>query len=190
MNLADELRKLQELHLKGALTDDEFAAAKAQVLDQSRPPAPAAQGGVERHLQTIAQQNEVAQLDREWEIARESFMVTGKHGHRHLPTQAGSLVMGVVIGLFGLFWTAMAFGVTGAMAGHGGFPGGSPGGLAAIFPFFGILFIVVGVGMSLYSFSKATQYADAERQYRTRRAELLTRGPHTPDDEPADSNWG
>jgi hypothetical protein len=33
MNIADELRKLQELHSKGALTDEEFAKAKAEILD-------------------------------------------------------------------------------------------------------------------------------------------------------------
>jgi hypothetical protein len=33
MNLADELRKLQELHETGALTDEEFARAKATLLD-------------------------------------------------------------------------------------------------------------------------------------------------------------
>jgi hypothetical protein len=33
MNIADELRKLQELHSSGALTDEEFAQAKAAVLN-------------------------------------------------------------------------------------------------------------------------------------------------------------
>ena len=33
MNIADELRKLQELHSSGALTDEEFAQAKAAVLE-------------------------------------------------------------------------------------------------------------------------------------------------------------
>jgi hypothetical protein len=38
MTLADELRKLEELHRSGALTDEEFAQAKAAVLN-SAPPA-------------------------------------------------------------------------------------------------------------------------------------------------------
>ncbi|MCU0927650.1 MAG: PspC domain-containing protein [Burkholderiaceae bacterium] len=42
MNLADELAKLQELHARGALSDDEFARAKAKLLDTrpSSPPPP------------------------------------------------------------------------------------------------------------------------------------------------------
>jgi hypothetical protein len=37
MNIADELRKLQELHSTGALTDEEFAQAKAAVLEGAPP---------------------------------------------------------------------------------------------------------------------------------------------------------
>ncbi len=40
MALSDELAKLQELHQRGGLTDDEFARAKARLLD-----GPAAAGG-------------------------------------------------------------------------------------------------------------------------------------------------
>jgi phage shock protein PspC (stress-responsive transcriptional regulator) len=39
MTLADELARLQELHARGALSDDEFARAKAKLLDP-RPPPP------------------------------------------------------------------------------------------------------------------------------------------------------
>ena len=35
MNIADELQKLQELRQSGAINDDEFARAKASLLDQS-----------------------------------------------------------------------------------------------------------------------------------------------------------
>lgn len=42
MNWAEQLEKLQELHQQGALTDDEYAAAKARVI-RDLGPAPAAQ---------------------------------------------------------------------------------------------------------------------------------------------------
>jgi len=46
MALSDELAKLQDLHQRGALTDDEFSRAKARVLDgaasSAEPPAAAA----------------------------------------------------------------------------------------------------------------------------------------------------
>jgi hypothetical protein len=40
MSMADELKKLQELHASGALSDEEYAQAKARILNA--PPAPAA----------------------------------------------------------------------------------------------------------------------------------------------------
>lgn len=46
MALSDELAKLQDLHQRGALTDDEFSRAKARVLDgvasSTEPPSAAA----------------------------------------------------------------------------------------------------------------------------------------------------
>ena len=33
MNIADELQKLQQLHQSGAISDEEYAAAKAKLLD-------------------------------------------------------------------------------------------------------------------------------------------------------------
>lgn len=179
MRLIDELDKLSKLHASGALTDDEFAAAKAKVIEGHAAGQPASTG-IEDQLLVIAQQNEVAELDREWEIARKSYMVPGKYGHRHIPSQVGSVVVGVVIGLFGVFWTVFAFGITGAMASHGN--AGGPFALVSFFPLFGILFTVVGVGMCIYSFGRATDYAKAEREYRERRAKLVANRPNPPHD--------
>jgi phage shock protein C len=41
MMLSDELTKLQELHQRGVLTDDEFARAKARLLGENEAPAAA-----------------------------------------------------------------------------------------------------------------------------------------------------
>lgn len=40
MTLSDELTKLQDLHQRGGLTDEEFARAKARLLDASPAAAP------------------------------------------------------------------------------------------------------------------------------------------------------
>ena len=40
MSLADELAKLEQLHASGALSDDEFARAKARLLDARPTPPP------------------------------------------------------------------------------------------------------------------------------------------------------
>jgi hypothetical protein len=67
MNIADELRKLQALHHSGALTDDEFAAAKAAVLaGQARGEESAGEQAMQRQLDELKLENELARLDREW----------------------------------------------------------------------------------------------------------------------------
>ena len=49
MNIADELAKLQQLHQTGGLSDDEYAKAKAALLDRQSPaaaPAPSGEAAV------------------------------------------------------------------------------------------------------------------------------------------------
>jgi hypothetical protein len=159
MTIADELRKLQELHEAGSLTDAEFAAAKAKVLSsQAAGSGAGTDPAMKRHLKDIKRHNDVEQLDRQWALERDQYMVAGNYGVRHLPSKGMSVLGGVVIAVFGIFWTAMA---------------ANMGGGASFFPLFGLLFVAVGVGMSIYSFTKASQYEEAHARYRRRRAELL-----------------
>jgi len=161
MSIADELRKLQDLHRTGALTDEEFAAAKAAVLAGGRPgsaPGEALQG----HIELIERQNEVARLDREWQSERERYMVAGRYGYRYIPTRGMSVLGGVAITAFGILWTVMAASMVGLA-----------GGVFALFPLFGVLFTLMGIGVSVYSYTKAGQYEAAERAYRQRRARLM-----------------
>jgi hypothetical protein len=153
MSIADELLKLNRLHQEGMLSDEEFEKAKAAVLV-----APLAHPGAD-HLEEIRNQNEVAQLDREWQNERERYMVVGRYGTRSIPNRATSLIGGVVIAGFGTLWTIMAASM------------GAPG----LFPLFGVLFVLAGVGMSVYSFIKAGEYEQAYRRYQERRAALLNR---------------
>jgi Short C-terminal domain len=156
VNIADELQKLQNLHRSGALTDAEFAAAKAAVL------AGETAGGdqapdMNAHLEEIKLQNEVARLDREWELERERYMVSGRYGRREVPTRGASAIGGFLIVGFGILWTAFA----------------ATMGAPIFFPLFGIIFILAGVGMSIYSYTKAGEYEQAYQAYRRRRARLL-----------------
>jgi hypothetical protein len=154
MSIADELLKLNRLHQEGMLTDEEFEKAKAAVLvaPLANPPAD--------ELAEIRRQNEVAQLDREWQIERERYMMTSRYGGRYAPNRATSLIGGIIIAAFGTFWTITAFGM------------GAPG----LFPLFGVLFVLGGIGVSAYSFIKAGEYEQAYRRYQQRRASLVNRG--------------
>lgn len=109
---------------------------------------------IEEDLAELTYRQTLEDIDREWEQEREQYMVTNKHGHRHIPSMAGSGIGCVVIVGFGLFWTVMASQV-----------GGGP------FALFGVLFIVIGVVTSVISYNKAEAYRSAERDYHLRRAD-------------------
>src|SRR5687768_11739867 len=102
MSIADELSKLEDLRRRGVLNESEFEKAKAAVLAGGA--APAGDAPVVEHLSAqlaeVRYQNELARLDREWEIDREQYMITTKYGRRHVPTPGGSIAGAVIIGVF------------------------------------------------------------------------------------------
>jgi hypothetical protein len=122
------------------------------------------------HLQRADRRDALEDLEREWNREKESYMVTGKHGVRHIPTRTQSAIAGIVITIFGVFWTLMALGITGGLFGAGPGPFGLIG---CLFPAFGVLFIVLGVYRSLSAYDKASRYERAEATYLQRRQALL-----------------
>jgi hypothetical protein len=163
MSIADELRKLGELHQSGALTDAEFAQAKARVLAGER----AQDGGpqdetLREHLSELKRENELARLDREWQMERDRYQMSGRYGGRYTPTKASGIIMAVVTAGFGVVWTVMAAGM-----------GGGIGGPGAIFPLFGVVFVLVGIGVGAFTFFRARQFEDAQQRYQRRRAMIL-----------------
>jgi hypothetical protein len=160
MDLADELRKLEELHRARSLTDEEFARAKAAVLaDSGTPPA----GALGEQLAELRRENEVARLDREWEQERRQYLVAGRYGRSYEPTPGMSILSGVLVVGFGVLWTAMTAGLM-----------GGPGGGFGFFPLFGVVFIVVGLAVSVASYGKAVRYRQAYEAYQERRQQLLS----------------
>jgi hypothetical protein len=177
MSIADEIRKLQELRRTGALTEDEFTKAKAAVLAGSAADG-AAFGGAseaghevaEQQLAELRLQNAVDRLDREWQLQREQYMIANNYGVRQIPSQGVSIIGGAAVVGFGIFWTIMAANM-----------GGGFGGAFDIFPLFGVIFIVAGIGISIYSFTKASQYQRANAEYQRRRRQLLSGGTELAD---------
>jgi hypothetical protein len=119
------------------------------------------------NLQVIELQNDLERLDREWESQKEGYMVSGKHGHRYLPSTGGSVFGGVIIIIFGIVWTTIASGI--AHVGSG-FP--NMGGLG-LFPLFGLLFIGGGIYTIVNGSSKASAYQSAEQDYQQQRQRLI-----------------
>jgi hypothetical protein len=177
MSIADELAKLEELRRSGALSEPEFARAKALLLNSSASP-PGQQTGdhLSEHLEEVRFQNELARLDREWASEREQYMVIDRYGRRHIPTTGGSVIGGVIVVGFGVVWTIFAFllAQNGSefLANH---PMAGPGEwlFPWLFPCFGVVFIIAGIAMSVSAHAKAQRYEQASQAYQRRRSELL-----------------
>jgi hypothetical protein len=182
MSIADELAKLEELRRSGALTEAEFASAKKALLAAPAAPAAAPEPALGDHLAAqldeVRFQNELAQLDREWEIERERYTVAGRYGVRYVPTTGGAAVGGLLVVGFGIIWTIMAFvmaqGGSRFLANHP-MAGESESMIPWLFPIFGVLFIVAGVVMTVSAHAKAQKYEQAHAAYQRRRRELLAR---------------
>ena len=116
----------------------------------------------------LTRQNQIAELDRRWEQQREAYMVRGKNGRVHLPSEGSSLLAGLVIGVFGCIWTVLAIGIT------SGAPSVGPFAIIKVaFPAFGILFVIGGVTTSMRNYQKAQEYHAARRQFEAERQRLM-----------------
>ncbi len=123
------------------------------------------QSNQQQMLQKLAQlerQNQLEEIDREWERERKKYMTTLKNGQRVEPTELGSLAFGIVAGIFGIIWTISTFSMTAAMPAGMGF---------RWFSLFGLLFVVFGIGSAFYGYSRAKDYRTAYRRYLQRRSE-------------------
>lgn len=106
------------------------------------------------HLAALRHEQELERIDREWERERESLMSTSKRGESYVPTVAAGVLAMVIGGGFGIFWTVS----TASM--------GAP----FFFPLFGVVFIVLAIGLGLANIDKAGKYQRAEQRYHQRRA--------------------
>lgn len=164
MNLSEELAKLQSLHWNGALTDEEFTRAKDRLLAKD---GAAASPAVSLRLELEA---ELERIDREWNMERENYLVSGKHGTRHVPSKTGSIVGGIFVTMFSLFWITMAVGITGVMPNEGPFS------VAKVaFPLFGLCFLGFAIAAVMKGYSKADQMEVGEKAWQQRRAEVEAR---------------
>lgn len=166
MSLVDELAKLEQLHRSGALSDNEFSQAKAALLNQATAGAEQSHGEhLADHLAEVHYQNELAQIDREWQIERQQHLIRGRFGAVQEPSAGMGIGVAVGGGLFGTFWLIMAVAITAVMPDFGPFSAAK-----VIFPLVGVLFIGVAIGFGIYVYSRAQKYQQAFAAYKERRA--------------------
>jgi hypothetical protein len=168
MGLADELQKLEDLRSRGTLSDAEFGQAKAALLAGRADPAERPLGQhLSDQLAAVRDQNELARIDREWEIERQQYLVADRYGRRHVPTAGMGIGSAVVGGVFGVIWTVMAVAVTSAAPDFGPFAI-----VRVVFPLFGVVFVAAAIGWGVYCLSRARKYDAAFRLYQARRRQV------------------
>jgi hypothetical protein len=164
MSLVDELAKLEELRRSGALSEAEFTKAKAALLSGAT--AGSEQQLVEHLADDLAEvkyQNELAQLDREWEIERRQYLIPSQYGTLE-PTTGIGFATAFLGGLFGMLVTiVMAVQIT----------SGSPDfGYKVFFTLCGVVITVAFIGYGMKLNSTAQKYQEAFAEYKARRARV------------------
>ncbi len=110
-------------------------------------------------LDELTCQNELARIDREWDIEQQTYLRTGRYGQRYRPTVGMSIFTGVVAVIGGGIWTLFTLSITSGMGGFG-----------VVFPIFGVFFVAMGVGMAIYNYNLATRYEQGYQAYQERPA--------------------
>lgn len=174
MGIADELQKLDELHRNGTLTDEEFAQAKTRLLTE-----PAAQANppigsfLEEQLANVSYQNDLARLDREWDIERRQYEVVGRYGRRYIPT-TGTAFASALVGLFGVIFTGIA--IVGSKAiGQFGLMHPPNQWVEFVLPGIGIVFTLIAIGSSFNQFLRSQNCSSGYARYQARRQERIDR---------------
>lgn len=115
---------------------------------------------IEDKLDVLHREQKLAALDREWDKEQESFKMRSKDGSTHLPSKTGGIFSGVIACGIGIFVMTIDFGNAGSQ-GPGGF-----------FVMLGFLFMIIGVGMTVWQLQKADAYEKAKRRYENRRQQI------------------
>src|SRR6478736_2979854 len=110
-------------------------------------------------IKVLELQNELERLDREWGSRRETLLVRNQRGGVSEPSAAGSLLVGIVVVGFGIFWISMA-------VSHGA---------PAFFPLFGLVFIGAAIFNIINGTVKAGAYQNGLSDYERRRQQLVGR---------------
>jgi hypothetical protein len=106
----------------------------------------------------IKARERLEQIDREWMIQRERFMVRDKQGSS-IPSTGGAVIGSIVVAVFGIFWTIMAISM------------GAP----CFVPLFGVFFVVMGIANGISASNKAAGYSSAEAAYQEERDRALSK---------------
>jgi uncharacterized Zn finger protein (UPF0148 family) len=109
------------------------------------------------NLKVIELQNELERLDREWEMKKELYYVSGKYGSRSRPSPVGAVMVGIIGLVFMSFWISTTSSI------------GAP----SFFPIFGVIGICILIFNVVSNLNKAESLKRAEETYEHQRTSLL-----------------
>ncbi len=111
------------------------------------------------NLKVIELQNDLERLDREWTHDRNGFLSRDKNGNLSEPSAIGSIIIGMVVIIFGIFFigTAMSHGAP------------------SFQPMFGLAFIGMAVFGIIRGTTNAGNYRTRLNDYETQRHTLISR---------------
>lgn len=109
-----------------------------------------------KEVAELRYQNELARIDREWEIERRQYLVERKNGAPTEPTSESAIIRGLLFAVAGI--------VVGALMGSNG------GGLAALA--IGFVVAVAGIVSALQGAQKAADFERARLAYVARRGSV------------------
>ena len=108
--------------------------------------------------------DEIARIDREWEVERQAYLIKDRYGLRQVPTSGLAVGVAVGGGGFGLVLTIVALWLSEG-------PTFGPS-ISKLLFLLGVVFIVAAIGFGIYCFSRAQEYQKAFAAYLSRRNKL------------------
>lgn len=188
MGIADELQRLEQFRQAGTLTEAEFTQAKARTLsarDADVVQGPALAKLLEQQLTESRFHNDLARLDREWELERRKYLVRGNYGSWFIPTFSTVLVILLIAIAFCAFWWTTVFVITTA-ATQLGFREPSFWMIAGTLQVVGIVIASFIIFRALFCLLIAVNYNRAWRKYQRRRHEVVKSEPKSPEPQPVE----
>lgn len=120
-------------------------------------------GRISEDIQVIRLQNDLEQLDRDWERRRRRYYIRLRDGRYIAPTMGyviTSILITVGVALFTIVWFASSF-------------QSQAGGGAQFFGWIGVLLVAVAVVNVVTSYTRVSRYRRAVQAYTSRREEII-----------------
>lgn len=108
------------------------------------------------NLDYIRIQNEIAQLDREWAMERERYLIKGKDGHLYEPGGCSMIASGMIV-VMGLVWAVAAEATA-----------STSGGIAI----FGVIIMLIGIASLVTTGGRAGKLKTGRAAYVSQRRQL------------------